>query len=145
MVTVKDILQKKGAQVDTIGPKDTVLDAAKLMNAKRIGALVVTEGSKAIGIFSERDMLTRVVASQLDPATTTVGQVMTSPVACCPATTKIEECKSVMTMKRIRHLPVVDDTGLIGMITSGDLLAMEAVEQEKTIEFLNQYIYGPNY
>ncbi|MCX7012692.1 MAG: CBS domain-containing protein [Candidatus Sumerlaeota bacterium] len=142
MARVQEILEKKGCQVATIGPEVTVLEAARQMNARRIGALVVVEGESIVGMFTERDILTRVVVGQLDPATTRVGRVMTTPVACCRPDTRLEECMSVMTIKRIRHLPVIEGTQLAGIVTSGDLLAREVAEHRETIEHLHQYIYG---
>lgn len=143
MATVKDILDKKGGFVASISSGHTVVQASKEMNARRIGALVVTEGEKVIGIFTERDILTKVVAAQRDPESTKVSEVMTSPVACCRLHTSVAECRTVMTDKRVRHLPVVEEDRLVGIITSGDILAREAAEQRETIEYYHQYIYGP--
>jgi len=143
MSTVQQVLEKKGTFVASIGRDDTVLDAAREMNDRRIGAVVVTEGDKVVGIFTERDVLTKVLAQQLDPSTTAVGEIMTTPVACCRPQTDLEECRTVITEKRIRHLPVVDEGRLGGIITSGDILARQAVEQAKSIEYYEQYIYGP--
>ena len=143
MLTVKDILEKKGDFVATVGADSTILEAAKEMNSKRIGALVVTEGKRVIGIFSERDILTRVTVAQLDLVQTTVGDVMTRRVSYCKPESKVEECRSIMTVKRVRHLPVIKKDCLVGIVTIGDLLAAEFDEQERTIEYLNQYIHGP--
>jgi CBS domain-containing protein len=143
MTTVSDILAKKGTAVASIGRDSTVLDAAHAMNERRIGALVVTEGDSVVGIFTERDVLTRVVAPQRDPATTRVAEVMTASVACCRPDTRLEECRTVMTDRRIRHLPVVDEGRLVGIITSGDVLASEMAAKNETIEYLHAYVHGP--
>jgi len=143
VATVKDILNKKNPSVASILKSDTVLDAAKKMNAGRIGSLVVTEGDNVVGIFTERDILTRVVASGRDPEKTPVGEVMTSPLACCRRDTTLEECRAVMTERRIRHLPVVEEKKLLGIITSGDILARKIDAHEETIRYLHEYIYGP--
>ncbi len=143
MATVKDILAKKGGFVASIGKGESVHAAARLMNEKRIGALVLTEGDEVVGIFTERDVMTRVVAAGRDPETTTIEDVMTSPVACCRPDTSLEECRGVFTNRRIRHLPVVDEGRLVGIVTSGDLLAQEISEKQRTIEDLHRYIYGP--
>ncbi len=143
MPKVRDLLARKGQEVSSITEGDNVLVAAKKMNARRIGSLVVTRGEKVIGIFSERDILTRVVAVGLTPADVAISDVMTSPVACCCPDTLLEECKLVMTSKRIRRLPVVDDGKLIGIVTSGDILASTTSEQADTIEYLKEYLYGP--
>ncbi|MHC5110594.1 MAG: CBS domain-containing protein [Planctomycetota bacterium] len=142
MPTVQTIIDRKSSAVATVDGKGTVLDAAKIMNQKHIGALVVTSGEKAVGIFTERDVLNRVVATGRDPALTDVESVMTSPMACCRRETKIEECKSVMSSKRIRHVPVVEDGRLYGMISIGDILAGEVADQQATIEYLNEYLHG---
>ena len=142
MPTARTILDRKGSDVATVERSDSVLDAARLMNARRIGALVVAEGERIVGIFTERDILCRVVAEGRPPAETEVGDVMTSPMACCRRDTKLSECKAVMTTKRIRHLPVVEDGKLFGMISSGDVLANDSADQQATIEYLNEYLHG---
>lgn len=142
MPTARMILDRKGSDVATVERSDSVLDAARLMNARRIGALVVAEGDRVVGIFTERDILCRVVAEERPPAETKVGDVMTSPMACCHRDTKLSECKAVMTSKRIRHLPVVEEGKLFGMISSGDILANDAADQQATIEYLNEYLHG---
>jgi len=146
---VKDILAKKGSFVASVKRNQTVLEAAREMNARRIGALVVTDADNVVGIFTERDVMTRVVALQLDPAATRIEQVMTCPVACCRPETTLDECREVMTTKRIRHLPVVDNGKLVGIITSGDVMAKAVDEQrekidrlERSIDYLHEYIYG---
>jgi CBS domain-containing protein len=142
MAIVQMILSAKGRQVFTIGAADTVLAAANLMNERGVGGLVVTEGDRVAGIFTERDMLRRVVAALRDPAALPVREVMTAPVATCRPDTTLAECRAFMTEKRIRHLPVVDEKGLCGIVTIGDLLAREVGEHEATIEYLNHYIHG---
>lgn len=144
MPTAQTVLDRKGVEVQTVAKSATVLDAARCMNDNRIGALIVVEGDKVLGIFTERDLLMRVVAKQLDPAETAVHQVMTTPMACCTRETKLAECKAVMTAKKIRHLPVVEGGKLFGMISSGDVLAYEAADKDTTIEFLSEYLYGRN-
>ncbi len=142
MPNAQSILEKKGGDVATVDRKATVLDAAKAMNQRHIGAVVVSDGARVVGIFTERDILNRIVAAGKDPKTTPVGEVMTSPMACCRRDTRIAECKSVMSQKRIRHLPVVEEGKLYGMISAGDILASEVSDQQATIEYLQEYLYG---
>lgn len=142
MSTVQAVLAKKGGQVVTIGVADSALTAATLMNERGIGGLVVLEAGRVAGMFTERDILRRVVAMKRDPATTPVGEVMTTPVAFCRLETTLEECRAVMTEKRIRHLPVVDEKGVCGIVTIGDLMGHEVTDQEATIQYLNEYIFG---
>ena len=142
MRTVRDILARKGTDVAAVSKDASVLDAARIMNERRIGALVVTTGDQVVGIFTERDVLNRVVAAQRSANTTRVGEVMTSPCACCKPETALEECRDVMTEKKIRHLPVVDAGRLCGMISIGDLMAAEAHNRQTTIEYMHEYLYG---
>jgi CBS domain-containing protein len=142
MATVQAVLDRKGGQVVTIAVADLVLAAATLMNERSIGGLVVMDGDRVVGMFTERDILRRVVAARRDPTSTTVGEVMTTPVAYCRRDTRLEECRAVMTERRIRHLPVVDERGVCGIVTIGDLMAHEVTDHEATIQYLNEYIFG---
>ena len=142
MPSAQTILDKKGSDVATVDRQATVLDAAKLMNERRIGAVVVTSGEHVVGIFTERDILNRVVAAGKTADDTCIGEVMTSPMACCQRRTPLDECKAVMTGKRIRHLPVVEEGKLYGLVSSGDILASECADQQATIEYLHEYLYG---
>ena len=142
MHTVQQILETKGNAVFSITEDATAMDAAKVMNEHHIGALVVTRGEKVVGIFTERDILNRVVAQQRDPAGTVVRDVMTTPVACCAPGTSRAECRGVMRGRRIRHLPVVDDDRLVGIISIGDILQDEGAEQQETIRYLYEYMHG---
>ncbi|MFH0981515.1 MAG: CBS domain-containing protein [Planctomycetota bacterium] len=142
METARDILERKGRDVATIESSAWVLQAAKKMNERHIGALVVVDGEQVVGMFTERDILNRVVAEQRDAATTRVAEVMTTPVACCRLSTPLSEIQGVMTEKRLRHLPIVEDGKLLGMISSGDVLASQVTIQQTTIEYLNAYLYG---
>ena len=142
MYRVQHILDKKGNSVATIDADATILDAAVLMNERHIGALVVTRHDKGIGIFTERDILNRVVAAQRPPAKTLVKDVMTTPVACCCRNTTEAECRAVMRKKRIRHLTVVEEGRLVGIISIGDIIEDESTEKDDTIHWLHEYLYG---
>jgi CBS domain-containing protein len=143
MAKVSDVLAAKGAGVMTIATKATVLDAAQLMNDQKVGALVVTDGDQVAGIFTERDVMRRVVAEQLSPADTTVGEVMTSEVVCGEPMMSVEEARSIFMNRRIRHLPIIEQDGtLVGVISLGDINAWQLDGQEVTIKYLHQYLYG---
>ena len=139
---VSDIIAKKGRDVATVSRETTVSEAVEQMNTRRIGAAVVVSEGKILGIFSERDLLNRVVAKHLNPAETPVGDVMSTPVACCQLATALAEAQGVMTRKRIRHLPVVEGDELAGIISIGDLMARQVADQQNTIRYLNEYLYG---
>ena len=142
MPTAQMILDRKGTDVATVDLDAMVLTAAKIMNERRIGAVVVTSGDRVVGIFTERDILNRIVAVEKPPGTTRVKEVMTSPMACGRRDSKLAECKAVMTSKRIRHLPIVEDGKLYGMISSGDILGNDSAEQQATIEYMQEYLHG---
>ncbi|HEY7327097.1 MAG TPA: CBS domain-containing protein [Gemmataceae bacterium] len=143
MATVRDILAKKGPQVWSIGGEASVLEAARFMTEQKIGAILVLDGEHIVGMFSERDILQRVVAEGRDPSQITVGDVMTVEVACCTPDTSLEEARGAMKNRRIRHLPVVDgDEHLLGLVSIGDLNAFQVAHQEQTIFLLNEYLYG---
>ena len=143
MASVSDILKTKGTSVACVRRDQTVLEAAQQINIHRIGSLVITEGDRVIGIFTERDIMTKVVAAQLDPARTRVAELMTRPVRTCGLSTPVSECKQMMSMLRIRHLPVVDGEKLVGIVTAGDITARELLDSQGAIEYLNEYIQGP--
>jgi len=144
MSKVADILASKSGPVVTIGENESVLNATRIMNEHKIGALVVTDGEgHVVGMFTERDVLRRIVAEQKDPASTIVAVAMTSDVIVCEADMPLEDCRQLMRNRRIRHLPVVDSKGkLQGMVSIGDLNAQLANNHEIHIKYLSEYIHG---
>ena len=143
MPTVANVLSSKSPVVHKTRPEATALEAIEKMNEHGIGALVVTEGERVVGMFTERDVLRRVVSSERSPGNIRVGEVMTREVVCTTPTEDLDEVRTVMKNRRIRHLPVCDPHGgLLGLISMGDLNAYDASNQEATIHFLNDYIYG---
>jgi CBS domain-containing protein len=141
MATVGDILRIKGTEVLSVGPDATVLDAAQRMNERGSGSVLVIEGGVLLGIFTERDVLRRVVAAKRDPALTPVRDVMTTKLVTCEPATDTESCAQVMSDGRIRHLPVLSSGRLAGLVTSGDLLAYQLRDQASTIQQLQGFIF----
>jgi CBS domain-containing protein len=141
MSTVRDILARKGSTLISVRPTDTVLRAATLMNDEGIGGVLVMDGAQLAGIFTERDVLRRVVAAGRDPARTAVSEVHTSSVVTCGPETSIDECAALMTARHIRHLPVRQGGALVGLVTIGDVLAFQVSEQQTTIEQMNNYLF----
>jgi CBS domain-containing protein len=141
MSTVRDLLARKGTNVIAVTPDQTVLEAAHLMNEKGIGGVVVMRGRALVGIFTERDVMRRVVAATRDPATTLVGDVMTADCMTITADVQIAVCRAMMSSKRVRHFPVMHEDGLVGMVTSGDILAFEVSQAEAQIEQLEKYVF----
>lgn len=142
MVTVSEVVEAKGSDVRTVYASDSVLDAARVMNRHKIGAVVVLDGSEVVGILTERDVMTRVVAEARAPAHTSVSHVMTTPVLTCGPGTKLTEARAVMRDKRIRHLPVAEGGRLVGMISIGDLNMADHQTLEETIRHMESYIAG---
>jgi CBS domain-containing protein len=143
MATVHDVLSAKGAVLHTIDSSVSVLLATQLMNEHKIGAVVVTDEGRVAGIFTERDVLARIVAEQRSSADTLVGDVMTREVICCDPDTDLDEVSAIMKNRRVRHLPVCGAGGrLLGLVSIGDVNAHYASNQAQTIHFLSDYIYG---
>lgn len=134
------VLEHKGSDVETVPAETTVLAAVQRMNDRKIGALLVTVGGKPVGIFTERDVLVRVVAAGLDPRLTPVNEVMTRNPVVVGTTVTVSEAMMVITERRCRHLPVVDDGGLRGLISIGDLMSWLVRHQQRTIEDLHDYM-----
>ncbi len=127
----------------TVSPDATVLEAVALMNREKIGSVLVCGVDGAIGIFTERDVLVRVVSAGRDPATTLVGQVMTAPFVAVAASTTIEEAMQIITTRRCRHLPVRGEDGrIIGLVSIGDITRWIVRDQESQIDGLVEYISG---
>lgn len=136
------ILAEKGNAVYTVASGATVLEAVREMNEKGIGALLVVDGNAPVGIFTERDVLRRIVDSGVDARTTRVTDVMTRDLHVVNSETTIEEAMTVMTHRRFRHLPVVDGATLIGLVSIGDLTRWMVRTQEHEIQHLTNYIQG---
>ena len=142
MKTVSMLLQSKGDDAWSVSPGTTVYDALVLMAEKNVGALLVVEGGRLVGIFSERDYARKVILQGKSSRHTSVGEIMTSRVVYVRPEQTIEECMALMTDKRIRHLPVLEGDRVIGVISIGDVVKAIISEQEFMIEQLENYIAG---
>src|SRR5713101_2654846 len=142
MTTLRNILQVKGGTIWSVSPESTVYDAINMMADKNVGALLVLEGEKLSGIISERDYARKVILKGKSSKETKVKEIMTSDVVTISPHQSIEECMGLMTVKHIRHLPVVEDKKLVGMISIGDVVKAIISEQEYTIKQLENYITG---
>jgi CBS domain-containing protein len=140
MKTAKQLLADKPAGVISVAPAASVLDALKLMAEHDIGALVVLDGGKLVGILSERDYARKVVLVGKSSSETLVRDIMTHRVLCVSPTQMVDECMELMTQKRCRHLPVVEDKHVIGILSIGDLVKETISEQLATIHQLESYI-----
>lgn len=140
MLTVKQLLDQKGYQVWSIAPDDTVFDALKLMAEKNIGALVVIEDGKMVGILSERDYARKVILEGKSSMNTPVETIMTDKVIYVGPKQSLEDCMAIMTDKHIRHLPVYEEQQLLGLISIGDVVKAVISQKEYVIEQLENYI-----
>lgn len=143
METALDLLRMKGERpLFATSPATTVLEATKMMNDERIGALLVMQDGRLVGMFTERDVLQRVVGELRSPAFTPVCDVMTEHVVCCTPGTSVEEVSDLMRSRRIRHVPVVDgDGGVVGLVSIGDVNACRFTSCEVALHQVEDYIY----
>lgn len=137
---VKQMLDKKGNEIWGVHPDDSVFDALKLMADKNVGALLVLDGDELVGIFSERDYARKVVLLDKSSKNTPVREIMTSKVFCVSPNHTTDDCMALMTDKRIRHLPILDDGRVAGVISIGDVVKAVISEQKMIIENLENYI-----
>ena len=142
MDTVGDVLKGKSDQVHVTSPETTVFHVVKKMCAARVGAMLIFDAGQPAGIFTERDVMTRVILAGRDPATTAVGEVMSRKLICVDPSTRAEEAMAVMTESRCRHLPVMSEGKLVGVLSIGDLVRWFSRDQEFQIHHLTDYIAG---
>ena len=141
MTNVAQVIQNKIEQnIFTFSPESTVLEAISLMADKGIGALVVTDQDKVVGILSERDYTRKVILMERTSKETTVSEIMTAKVLTVTKSNSVEDCLDLMTDRHLRHLPVVENDKLIGLISIGDLVKVVMEDQRKLIDQLQQYI-----
>jgi len=137
---VEKLLEQKGEPLEAVSPQTTIMDAIERMNRRHIGSILVMEGERLAGIFTERDVLTRVIPQGIDPKLTPVAEVMTrQPVVIGPNTT-VQEAMMVVTDTRKRHLPVVLGTRVVGLVSIGDLTRWLVRDQQRTIDGLFDYV-----
>ncbi len=143
MITVNQLLHTKGTEVWCVAPDDTVLTALQRMADKNIGAVLVTDNDALVGIVSERDYARKIVLQQRASHDTLVRDIMTANVVCVRPQQTLQKCLALMTEKRIRHLPVLDDANqLVGLISIGDVVKEIIKEQQILINHLEDYITG---
>jgi CBS domain-containing protein len=142
MKSISQLLQEKGAEVWSVSSESFVFDGPTLMAEKNIGALLVVDSDKLIGIFSERDYARKVALEGKSSREMSIGEIMTERVACVRPDQTIQECMALMTEKHVRHLPVLDNEELVGVISIGDVVKAVISEQEFIIQQLESYIAG---
>ncbi len=142
MKLVKHLLDSKGSDIVSIAEHASVLDAIKLMADKAIGSLLVMDGSELMGIVTERDYARKVIIKGRSSDTTKVSEIMTTGVYTAASDETVSHCMALMTKRKIRHLPVVDEGAVVGIISIGDLVEAIIRDQQEEIEHLEHYISG---
>ncbi len=144
-MTIEQVIRMKGRDFFSISPDATAYEALELMAEKNIGALLVLEEMNLIGVFSERDYARKVILKGKSSKSTTVGELMSSPPICgCPNLT-IRDCMALMTDKHIRHLPIMEQGAIVGLVSLGDVVKMVVSEQDSLIMTLENYVTGTDY
>jgi CBS domain-containing protein len=144
MTIVRQLLDRKGRAIFSVEPDTAVLEAIRAMAAHHVGALLVMQGSKLAGIISERDYARKVALQGRTSKDTPVRDIMTSPVVSVSPNQTVDECMRIVTAKRIRHLPVVQQGKVVGVVSIGDLVQRVISTQGEIIQYLHEYIVGRN-
>ncbi len=142
MTTIKQVLEKKGRQVHSIGPDASVFDALKVMAQHDIGSLVVLEGDRLVGIITERHYAREIVLKGKTSPATRVRDIMSTRVVYARPEQSVEACMAVMTARAVRHLPVLDQDRVVGIVSIGDMVKSVIAEQKFIIDQLEHYIHG---
>ena len=142
MSRVSEILENKGGMVLSASSNETVMDAIGLMAEVNIGAILVLEDETIVGIFTERDYLQKIALKSRSSRDTKLGEVMTSPVISAEPGDSVQQCMETMTTCHCRHLPVVENGNLLGIVSIGDLVKKMLDEKQSEVEKLSQYITG---
>ncbi|HEX9021087.1 MAG TPA: CBS domain-containing protein [Nitrospirota bacterium] len=145
MITIGQVLNMKGRQFFSITPHATAYEALEMMADKDIGALLVVEEGKLVGVFSERDYARKVILKGKSSRTSTVEELMNCPPICAGQSLSVKDCMALMTDRHIRHLPVTNNGEIIGVVSLGDIVKMIISEQESTIQALENYVIGNDY
>jgi len=142
MTTVKHVLDKKGHDVHSISPDESVFDALRVMDERDVGALVVLDDGKLVGIITERHYSREIVLKGKASPTTSVREIMSTEVFCAQPEQPVEECMAVMTARAVRHLPVLEHKQVVGVVSIGDMVKTVIDDQKLIIEQLEHYIHG---
>ncbi len=144
-ITIEQVLRMKGHDFFAICPSATAYEALEFMSEKNIGALLVVEDGRLVGVFSERDYARKVILKGKSSKSTTVGELMSCPPICGGPALTIRDCMALMTNNHIRHLPIMEQGAIIGLVSLGDVVKMVVSEQDSAIQTLENYVIGNDY
>ncbi len=143
--TIGQVLHAKGHCFFAISPRVSAYEALEMMADKDVGALLVVEDRKLVGVFSERDYARKVILKGRSSKSTTVAELMSCPPICAGPALTLRDCMALMINNHIRHLPIVDNGAIIGLVSMGDVVKMVISEQDSTIQALESYVTGNDY
>jgi CBS domain-containing protein len=145
MVTIRDILNEKGQNVFSVTPETTVYEGLEKMSAHDVGSMLVMEGEKLLGIFTERDYMKKIILQNKASKTTMIKEIMTTNPVCATPSDSVDNAMSIMTKQHCRHLPIIEQSKIIGVVSIGDLVKKKISDMDATIKYLSDYISSEGY
>lgn len=145
MVTIRDILNEKGQNIYFVSPETTVYESLEKMSAHNVGSMLVMEDEKLMGIFTERDYMKKIILQNKASKTTIVKDIMTANPVCITPSDSVDNALSIMTKQHCRHLPIIEKSKIIGVVSIGDLVKKKISSMDATIKHLSDYIYSEGY
>lgn len=145
MITIRDILNEKGQNVYSVTPETTVYESLEKMSAHDVGSMLVMEGDKLMGIFTERDYMKKIILQNKASKTTMIKEIMTTNPVCITPSDSVDNAMSIMTKQHCRHLPIIEETKIIGVVSIGDLVKKKISDMDATIKYLSDYISSEGY
>jgi CBS domain-containing protein len=145
MVTIRDILNEKGQNIYAVNPQTTVYESLEKMSEHDVGSMLVMEGDKLLGIFTERDYMKKIILQNKASKTTMIKEIMTTNPVCITPSDSVDNAMSIMTKQRCRHLPIIEESKIIGVVSIGDLVKKKISAMDATIKYLSDYISSEGY
>lgn len=140
MINIRDILKEKGQKIYYVSPETTVYESLEKMSAYNVGSMLVMENEKLLGIFTERDYMKKIILQNKASKTTMIKDIMTTNPICLTPSDSVDSALSIMTKQHCRHLPIIEESKIIGVVSIGDLVKAKISDLDSTIKYLNDYI-----